>query len=321
MKAVVCPRYGGPENLVLRDVSDPVPGAGEVLVRVHAAAVNPADWHFMRGDPWFMRLVTGVRRPRDLILGLDFAGTVEAVGSGVTAFVLGDEVFGEVLTGAFAQRVAVKEGRLAHKPSTLDFGLAAAIPVAGLTALQGLRDHGRLQRGERLLINGAGGGVGTFAIQIAKSLGAHVTAVCSAGKADSVRRLGADVVLDYAEVDYTAAHDAYDVILDLAAFRPVRVSMRALARGGRYVLVGGNYGPMVQVLLMGRWLGRSGRRACSFTARARREDLVWLAGMVDDGKLRPVLDRSYALEEVPEAMAYVEEGHAGGKVVIKVLSD
>ena len=324
MKAFVYCDYGQADVLKLEDVDKPVPAPDEVLVKVRAAAVNPLDWHYMRGTPYFMRMQTGLRRPKVIRLGVDFAGTVEAAGSHVTQFKPGDAVFGGK-TGAFAQYVAVRQDRVVSKPDNLSFEQAASVPIAAITALQSLRDMGQVQPGQKVLINGASGGVGTFAVQIAKSFGAQVTGVCSTRNVEMVRSLGADQVIDYKKQDYTAGDQRYDVILDNVGNRSLSDNRRVLAENGKYILVGGG-GPNDHT-----WIGPLGRVAHAyasskfgnqelgmFLAQMKKEDLMVLRELLAAGKVKPVIDRRYEFDDLPQAIRYLEEGHARGKVVIAV---
>lgn len=323
MKAIVYRKYGPPDVLSLEEVERPEPGDDEVLVRIRAASANPLDWHFMRGSPAMVRAVTGLRKPRATTrLGADLAGQVEAVGRNVRQFRAGDEVFGAKL-GSFAEYVCAPEAILAPKPANLTFEQAAAVPVAGSTALQGLRDKGRIQAGQRVLINGAAGGVGTFAVQVAKSFGAQVTGVCSARNVEMVRSIGAERVVDYSREDFTASGERYDIILDAVGNLTWSSCRRVMASPGICVGVGGGSG--------GRWVGPLARslaelllsrltsqRMVMMLTKQKREDLVTLKELIEAGKVTPVIDRSYSLSEVPEALRYLEEGHARGKVVITV---
>ena len=322
MKAIVYDRYGPPDVLRLVEVEKPVAAPGQVLVRVRGAAVNPYDWHFMRGKPYFLRLVSGLRAPKRDRLGVDFAGVVEAVGPEVTTVKVGDEVYG-MQTGAFAQYLCAPESSVAPKPRMLDFSLAAAIPLAGLTALQGLRNSARLQAGERVLIIGASGGVGTFAVQIAEHLGARVTGVCSTGNLGLVASLGADHVIDYTREDFTATAEKFDVVFQLGGMDSPARCRRALTPRGRLVLCSGDS--------EGAWIGPLGRfmqaplmspfvkqKLMGLEAKRSREDLVELARLVDEGALRPIIDRSYPLAEAADAVRYVEVGHARGKVLVQI---
>jgi NADPH:quinone reductase-like Zn-dependent oxidoreductase len=321
MKAVVQREYGPPlEVLRLEDVDEPTPGNGEVLVRVRAAGVNALDWHLVTGEPTIMRLVgMGLRRPKRPGVGRDVAGVVEAVGQGVTRFRPGDEVFGWC-AGAFAELVVTGEDRLVPKPANVTFEQAAAIPVAAITALQGLRDQGEVEPGQQVLITGASGGVGTFAVQLAKHLGAEVTAVCSTRNLDLVRSIGADHAVDYTREDFTRSGQRYDAILDIAGRPALLGCRRTLKPGGRLVLAGGEggrwLGPlprMVRALLLGL-LGS--RKVRTFEAKENREDTLVLADRLESGHLCPVIDRTYDLAAAPEAVRYLEEGHTQGKVVV-----
>jgi NADPH:quinone reductase-like Zn-dependent oxidoreductase len=320
-RAVVQCRYGGPDVLRVEDVVRCVPGDDQLLVRVRAASVNPLDWHGMRGTPYLARLAMGLRYPKDPRIGVDFAGTVEAVGSKVARFRPGDEVFGGA-TGSLAEYVCVGERRAASKPARLGFQEAAALPIAGITALQALRDGGRLQPGQKVLINGASGGVGTFAVQIAKALGASVTGVCSTRNVDLVRSLRADRVIDYTREDFTRTDEQYDVVLDNVANRSLSEFRRVLKPGGRYVVIGGGTGRWLDPLprVVGSWaMSRFVSQHMSFfLAHMGGDDLRVLADLVDAGKVKPVIDRRYRLAEAPEAIRYLEGGHARGKVIVTV---
>lgn len=320
MRAIRHQRYGPPDTLVLEDVPVPDPGEGQLRVRVHAAAANPLDWHKLRGSPVVVRLSDGLLRPSDPGLGADVAGRVDAVGEGVTRFAVGDAVFGEA-SGGFADYVCVAEDRVARKPEGVSFEQAAAAPVAGLTALQGLRDHGRLQAGERVLINGASGGVGTFAVQLARHFGAETTGVCSGRNVELVRSLGAEHVVDYTEADFTRLGERWDVVFDAVGNATNAGYRRALEPGGRAVVAGFTTLPrmLVQVMLLGAITSRTTDRTVgTMLARPNAEDLAFLAERLERGEVNSVIDRRYDLAEVPAALAYLEEGHARGKVVIRV---
>ncbi|WP_030176916.1 NAD(P)-dependent alcohol dehydrogenase [Spirillospora albida] len=327
MKAWTWARYGPPEVLTLQDVAEPAVGPDEVLVRVRAASVNPYDWRHLRADPHLVRMSAGLRRPRaGLILGADLAGVVERAGADVTGFRPGDEVFGEVALGAFAEAVAVPQDRLAVKPAGVPFERAGAVSMAAHTALQGLRDEGRLQPGQRVLINGASGGIGTFAVQIAKALGAEVTAVCSARNAELVRSLGADDVVDYTREDFTDRRGRYDLLMDIVGNRSLRGLRRPLAPGGTLVLVGGIaargrlLGPMGQVLRGALATRFAGHRITTVRWKPNAGDLRYLAGLMETGTITPVIDRTYPFADVPEALRYVERKHARGKVAITLMA-
>jgi NADPH:quinone reductase-like Zn-dependent oxidoreductase len=327
MKAIVQHEYGSPDTLWLQDVDRPDAGPAHVLVRVRAASVNAADWHVMRGDPKLARLQLGVRRPKAPVRGRDFAGEVAEAGAGVTHVGPGDEVFGEtgMADGAFAEYVRAPAGQVAPKPAGLTFEQAAAVPLAGCTALQALRDVARVQPGQRLLVNGASGGVGTFAVQIGKALGAHVTAVCSTRNAELVRSLGADDVVDYTAQDVVSARQRFDVVLDLVGNRSLRELRRVLTDRGTLVLSGGGVfdggslvGPMA-LIISGGLVGRVARqRIRPFTATPTTERLTALARLTESGQVRPVIDRTYALADVPAAVRYLESEHARAKVVVTV---
>jgi NADPH:quinone reductase-like Zn-dependent oxidoreductase len=322
MKAMVCHRYGVPDGLELRDVDKPALTDDGVLVRVRASSVNPAEWYAVSGRPYVVRPTMGLRRPKQAIPGADFAGTVEAVGAAVTGLRPGDDVFGGVSGGAFAEYVCVREA-VAPKPAGMTFEQAAAVPTAGLTALQGLRDHGRLQPGQRVLVNGASGGVGTFAVQVAKAFGAEVTGVCSTRNVDLVRSLGADHVVDYTRDDFTRGGERYDLLLDVAGSRSWADCRRVLKPKGTLVLIGGPkanrwLGPLGHLLgTTLRSLGAS-QKATFFVAKLSREDFVVLGELFEAGKVTPVVDRRHPLRDLPEALRYLGEGHAHGKVVISV---
>ncbi len=322
MKAVTYRGYGSTDVLEFADVEKPRPANNEVLIKVVAASVNPLDWHFMRGAPYIMRLMSGLGAPDDTGIGVDFAGTVAAVGSNVTRFKPGDEVFGGA-NGAFAEYVTIGEsGALAMKPANVSFEQAASVPIAALTALQALRDTGKLQPGQKVLINGASGGVGTFAVQIARSLGAEVTAVCSTRNVDMVRALGADYVLDYTKEDYTEIGKRYDLIIDMVSNHSLSDNRRALTPEGTLVIVGGGkgnwLGPMmgpIKALLYAPFVGQD---FVMILAKLRHDDLVILADLMQKGEVTPVIDRRYQLSEVPAALRYSEQGHARGKIIINM---
>jgi NADPH:quinone reductase-like Zn-dependent oxidoreductase len=328
MKAIVHTRYGSPDVLQLIAVEKPVPNDNEVLVRVHAASVNALDWHLMRGKPFLARTGgNGLRKPKDQRLGVDLAGRVETVGSKVTQLQVGDEVFGTGV-GAFADYACAREDAVVVKPATLTFEAAAAVPVAALTALQGLRDMGQIQPGQQVLIQGASGGVGTFAVQIAKSVGAEVTAVCSTRNVDLTRSIGADHVIDYTQEDFTKNRrknkQRYDLILAVNGYHPIFAYRRALRPTGRYVMIGASnahlFRAVLQALLLGPVISRVGRQKLGFMgiAKINQKDLGYVTALLADGKVVPVIDRRYPLHETAEAIRYLEEGHARGKVVITV---
>jgi NADPH:quinone reductase-like Zn-dependent oxidoreductase len=329
MKAVVYTDYGSPGVLQIRDVKKPVPNDDQVLIKVRAASVNPLDWHFMEGTPYIMRAIgVGLRKPKDPRLGVDMAGQVEAVGKNVTQFKPGDEVFGG-RTGAFAEYVCARADRaVVLKPANITFEQAASVPIAAITALQALRDKGKVQPGQRVLINGASGGVGTFAVQIAKSFGADVTGVCSTRNLTLVRSLGADHVVDYTKEDFTKSAQRYDVIIDNVGNQPLSGFRRALKPGGICVMIGGGgpsdgglIGPMgrpVIALLVSPFVSQ---HMSMMMAELNKADLTILGNLMQAGKVKPVIDRTYPLSQIAEAMRYLEAGHARGKVIITMEQD
>jgi NADPH:quinone reductase-like Zn-dependent oxidoreductase len=322
MKAVVHDVYGSPDVLELRDVAVPDVTNGGVLVRVRAAAANPLDWHFLRGMPYIMRPQSGLRAPKRTTLGADVAGVVEAVGKDVTRFRPGDGVFGDV-SGSFAEFVLASEDRLERTPANLTFAQAAAVPVAGLTALQGLRDKGQVRTGQRVLIVGASGGVGTFGVQIAKTFGAIVTGVCSTRNLELVRSLGANDVIDYTKQDFTKGGRRYDVVFQLAGTHSAWACRRALTPKGTLVLSSGDspgrwIGPVSRIVKAIALSPFVGQKLRTFLATPNAEDLRALRELIEEGGVMPVIDRTYPLSEVPDAIRYVEQGHARGKVVITV---
>lgn len=324
MKAVVYCDYGTPDVLTVMDIAKPVPNDNQLLVKVHAASVNPYDWHFIRGTPYIMRLGNGLRKPASSRVGVDFAGTVEAVGKNVTQFKPGDEVFGGK-TGAFAEYLCVSEKGVTSKPNNISFEQAGSIQIAGMTALQALRTKAKIQPGERVLINGASGGVGTFAVQIGKVLGAHVTGVCSMRNVEMVRSLGADEVIDYTKEDFANSGKQWDVILDNVPNHSLADCRRVLTPKGKYIMIGGG-GPDD-----GRWIGPFARvikimllkpfisqEMGMMISEPSKEDQTFLADLMRAGKVKPVIDKTYPLHQLPDAIRYLEEGHARGKVAIIV---
>jgi NADPH:quinone reductase-like Zn-dependent oxidoreductase len=336
MKAIVYHEYGSPDVLELRDIDTPLVKDNEVLVRVHAASVNRLDWHLMRGSPYISRLRAGLRKPKDSVLGADVAGKVEAVGKHVAKFQPGDDVFGSLFGhgfGALAEYVSVSADLLELKPANLSFDQAAAVPVAALTALQGLRDHGRIEPGQEVLIIGASGGVGTFAVQIAKSFGAEVTGVCSTRNVDMVRSIGADHVIDYTQEDFTDGGRRFDLVFETAGSHSPSEIRRVLTSKGTLVLIGhggsegswiGPFGRLIRALVLSRFVSQ---RITSYTAKPNYSsgpnegDLATLKELVESGRITPVIDRTYSLSETPDALRYLEEGHARGKVVITVSGE
>jgi NADPH:quinone reductase-like Zn-dependent oxidoreductase len=323
LKAILCERYGPPEALVLAEVPAPRPKPHQVLVKVHACSVNSADWHLMRADPFPVRLMFGLFKPKFKILGGDVAGVVEALGPGVTRFKVGDAVLGCLSAGgfgAFAEYACAAEDALVLKPEGSSFEQAAALPLAAMTALQALRGFGKVRPGDKVLINGASGGVGTFAVQIAKALGAEVSAVCSSANAATARSLGADHVFDYAHEDFSASGRLYDVILGANGFQPLASYKRALAPNGRYAMVGGAPKQMTQAMFLGPLMSRGGLKLGNVMMKPNLDDLIFLAALMEKGTITPVIDRSYPLAQVPDAIRHLELGHAKGKVVITVPS-
>jgi NADPH:quinone reductase-like Zn-dependent oxidoreductase len=325
MKAVVYCDYGPPDVLRIEAAEKPIPTDSQVLVRVRAASVNPLEWHYMRGAPYFARFGMGLRKPVNTRLGVDFSGVVESVGRSVTQFKPGDEVFGG-RTGALAEYVTVREnGNVVLKPSNITFEQAATVPVAAITALQGLRDKGQVKPGQRVLINGASGGVGTFAVQIAKSLGANVTGVCSTRNVEMVRSIGADQVVDYTKDDFTTGAERYDVILDNVGNRSLSDIRRVLKPDGKYVMVGGPSGkwvdPLPRVLHMLVTSPFVKQDMTMFISELNKQDLTILRDLMASGKMTPVIDRRYSMTEIGPAIEYLETGRARGKVVIAVTDD
>jgi len=326
MKAIVSRCYGPPDALKLEDVEKPTPADDQILVKVHAAAVNPLDFHYMRGTPYIMRMDSGIGTPKNARLGVDFAGTVEAVGKNVTRFHPGDEVFGG-RNGAFGEYVAVREDRnIVLKPANITFEQAASVPIAAITALQALRDKGKIQAGQKVLINGASGGVGTFAVQIAKSFGAEVTAVCSTKNLDMVRKIGADHVVDYTKDDVTQGEQHYDLIVDTVETHSLADYKRVMNPKAIYVMVGGSNDKwmvgLIGTLAYAKILSSSaGQQFSMMLAELNPDDLKIIGDLMQTGKVTPVIDRTYSLNEVPEALRYLEQGHARGKVVISVVAE
>lgn len=326
MKAIVYTRYGSPEVLQLEEVEKPVPKDGEVLVKVYAASLNTADWHLLRAKPFLIRLMGGgFLRPKNKILGADIAGRVEVAGSNVARLRPGDEVFGDLSAfgnGGFAEYVCAPENAFVLKPDYLTFEEAAAVPMAAVTALQGLRDKGKIRSDQKVLINGASGGVGTFAVQIAKSYGAEVTAVCSKKKMDTARLIGADHVIDYTQEDFTKNGKHYDLILAANGHHNILAYRRALNPNGIYVLTGGSMVQLFQTMLLGPLLSvAGGKKMGSMLAISNKEDLTFIKELLEASKVVPVIDRCYPLSKVPEALRYLEEGHSGGKVVVNIQQD
>ena len=320
MKAIVRTQYGPPDVLQFMEVAKPSPADNEVLIKLYAASVNPLDLFQLRGTP-LIRAIPGMRTPKHQVLGCDIAGRVEAVGNQAKQFQPGDAVFGVTgfAGGGYAEYACTTEDKLALKPANLSFEEAAGVPIAAITALQGLRDKGRIRPGQKVLIDGASGGVGTFAVQIAKSFGAEVTAVCSTGKVDTARSLGADHVIDYTREDFTRSGQRYDLILGANAHHSIFDYRRALSQDGIYVIAGGGMARIFQGLLLASLLSRMGsKKACFFIANINQKDLLFLKDLLETGKVVPVIDRRYPLSDAAEALRYLEERHARGKVVLTV---
>ena len=323
MKAIKYTQYGTPDVLKLVETDKPVPKDGEVLVKIHAASVNALDWHLLTADIFLVRFGEGLFKPKRHRLGADLAGVVEAVGNGVTQFKAGDAVYGDIEpygSGAFAEYAAVPANGLAPMPAGISFEEAAALPVAALTALQGLRDVGKIQAGEHVLINGASGGVGTYAVQIAKAFGAEVTAVCSTRNVEQARALGADHVIDYTKENFTKSGKQYDLILAANGYHSLGEYKGALAPGGVYVMAGGKTRQIFDVILLGAWYSRGGdKKLANVTAHSSVADLLVINELVEAGKVKPAIDRTYPLEQTADALRYLGEGHARGKIIIKVV--
>ena len=322
MKAIVYTEYGSPDVLHLKEVVKPTPKDNEVLVKVHAVSANAADVHLLRADPFLIRLSSGLLKPKNTILGSDVAGRVEAVGGNVKQFKPGDEVFGDISGcgwGGIAEYVCAREDALVLKPANSSFEEAAAVPMAAVTALQGLRNKGQIQPGQKVLINGASGGVGMFAVQIAKAFGAEVTAVCSTGNLDIVRSIGAEHVIDYTQEDFAQNGHRYDLILAANGNRSISDYRRALSPMGIYVVTGGAMAQLSEVMLKGPWISMTGsQKMGNLLAKPNKQDLAFIKELLEAGKVKPVIDRCYPLSETAEAIRYLEEGHAQGKVVITV---
>ena len=323
MKAIVYTKYGPPDVLELKEVEKPAARDNEVLVKVRAASVNFPDWSLLRGKPFIVRLMSGgLLKPKNKILGADIAGRVEAVGRNAKQFRLGDEIFGDISacgSGGFAEYVSVPENALALKPASTTFEEAAAVPMTAVVALQGLRDKGQVQPGQKVLINGASGGIGTFAVQIAKSFGAEVTGVCSTRNVDMVRSIGADQVIDYTREDFTQNEQRYDLILAAGGYRSIFDYQSALSPKGIYVMAGGSMAQIFQAILLGPWISMTGsKKMGNLAAKPNPQDLFFVKELVETGKVVPVIDRRYPLREAAEALRYYGEGHARGKVVITV---
>ncbi len=323
MKAIVYHKYGSLDVLRLEEIQKPTPSDNEVLLEVHAASLNAYDWRMQRADPFLVRLMGGgLLKPKNKILGVDMAGRIESIGRNVTQFKPGDDVFGDLAgygQGAFAEYVCAPENALALKPTKVTFEEAAAVPMAAVTALQGLHDIGQIRKGQKVLINGASGGVGTFAVQIAKSFGAEVTAVCSTGKIKMARAIGADHIIDYTKEDFTKNGQRYDLIFAANGYHLISDYKRALNPNGIYVMSGGSMSQMFQALLLGPLVSMTGNKKMrAVSAKPNQKDLIFIKELIEAGKVKPVIDRRYSLREVPQALQYLWEGHAQGKVAIIV---
>jgi NADPH:quinone reductase-like Zn-dependent oxidoreductase len=319
MKAIVCRNYGSPDILTYEEIEKPTIRDNEVLIKVHAASINPLDWRLMRGKPYFLRATMGLQKPRETRIGRDVAGVVETVGRNIAHLKPGDQVFGACV-GSLAEYACASESKLAIKPASVSFEQAASVPIAALTALQGLRDMGQIQSGKKVLINGAAGGVGTFAVQIAKSFGANVTGVCSTRNVDMVRSVGADRVIDYTQEDFTSGTERYDLILDNVGNHSLSACRRVLNSHGSLVMVGAKeiVPLLARALQANLWSRFLTQRLGFLVARLTTEDLTIVGSLMDSGKVSPVIDRRYRLSEAPQAIRYLEEGHVRGKVVIVI---
>ena len=321
MKAIVFTEYGSPDVLQLKTLEKPVPNDDQVLIKIHATAINPLDWHRMRADPFLVRFGEGFLKPKNPLLGADIAGTVEAVGKNITDFHIGDDVFGEISAGGLAEYICVQEHKIAPKPVNLTFEESASTPVVAFTALQGLRDTGKIKLGQKVLVNGASGGVGTFAVQLAKSYGAEVTGVCSGRNADMVRSIGADHVIDYTKEDFTKNGQQYDLIYDAIGNRSASDYSRALKPNGRCVIAGfTTMFHMIKLILFGMWITRRTDKTIGMmpVASPNKKDLLIIKELLESGKVAPVIDKHYPLTETAEAMRYLETGRARGKVIVTI---
>ena len=319
MKAIVYEKYGSPDALQLKEIEKPVPKESEVLIKVRAASITFGDLAAVKGEPFMVRFALGLREPKYKTPGKDVAGEIEAVGANIKEFKVGDAVFGDLSEsgwGAFAEYVSVPENAIVHKPANSSFEEAAAVPESAVVALQGLRNLGQIQSGQNVLINGASGGIGTFAVQIAKSFGTHVTGVCSTRNLDMVRSLGADLVIDYTKEDFTQSGQQYDLILATAGYRSLFDYKRALAPGGHYVATGGEMKQIFQPMLLGPWLSTDGRIMTNLAMKPNKNDLTFVKDLIEDVKVKPVIDKCFPLSETPEALRYYGQGSSRGKVVV-----
>jgi len=319
MKVMIYEKYGPPEVLLLKEIEKPIPKDHEVLIKIHAASITFGDLAAVKGEPFMVRFTLGLREPKYKTPGKDVAGEVEAVGANVKEFKVGDAVFGDLSEcgwGAYAEYVSVPENAIVHKPANSSFEEAAAVPESAVVALQGLRNLGQIQSGQKVLINGASGGIGTFAVQIAKSFGTHVTGVCSTRNLDLVRSIGADQVIDYTKEDFTLNGQLYDLILATAGYRSLFGYRRALAPNGHYVATGGEMAQIFQPMLLGPWLSTGGRKMTNLAMKPNKNDLTFVKDLIEDGKVKPVIDKCFQLNEVPEAFRYYGQGRSRGKVVV-----
>ncbi|HLF36243.1 MAG TPA: NAD(P)-dependent alcohol dehydrogenase [Cyclobacteriaceae bacterium] len=323
MKAIITSKYGPPEILRLEEVEKPVPQDDEILIKIHAASLNAFDWHLQTADIFLVRFMGGgFTKPKNKIPGADIAGTIEAVGVNVKLFKPGDEIYGDLGSyncGGFAEYVCARETMIARKPSNLSFEDASAVPMAAITALQGLRDYGQIKPGQKVLINGASGGVGTYAVQIAKVFGAEVTAVCSTAKMEIARSIGSDRVIDYTREDFTKSGLSYDLIFAANGYHPILNYKRSLGPGGRYVMAGGKASHMFEALVLGPFVSMTGNRKMGVvSASINTKDLDYIRELIEAGRIKPVIDKRFPLEKLPEALRYLGDGHAAGKVVINI---
>ena len=320
MKAIISNKYGSPEVLELKEVENPIPDDNQVLIKIYAASLNYGNLVLLKGKPFLARFAFGLVKPKYSIPGGDISGRIESVGKNIKHFKPGDEVFGDLSGsgwGGFAEYVTVSEHVLVRKPSNISYEEAAAVPMAATTALQSLRDKGKIKPGQKVLINGASGGVGTFAVQIAKSFGAVVTGVCSTRNLDIVQSIGADNVIDYTKEDFTKNMEHYDLILAVNGFQPILAYKRSLSPNGNYVMVGGSGAQLTQAMILGPWLSKIGsKKLGNFLQRPSQDDLIFIKELIELGKIKPVIDRSYKLSEIPNAFRYFDEGHTQGKIVI-----
>lgn len=320
MRAIICPKYGSPDVLSLQEVSKPVPKENEILVKIYASSVNAGDSHLMRGEPFMVRMMFGLTKPKFSILGSDVAGEVEETGSDVKEFKAGDEIMGDVAVarfGAFAEYVTAPAGAFIPLPEGMSFNSAATLPLASVVALQGLRDKGNIKPGDKVLVNGASGNVGSFAVQIAKFFGAEVTGVCSTSKVDLVKSLGADHIIDYKKESYLTNTDSYDLIIDTAAHGSLLANKKALKKGGTYVMIGGPFKQMLKILTAGPFLSMGGKKLMSMLVKSNKKDLLFIKELVESGKIKPVIDKVFTLEKTSDAIRYSESGKAAGKIVIE----